>query len=331
MGNLYDVLIDRVENKLKVLSLFSGIGSPEMALRDLGIDYDLVGFSEIDDKAIKSYCAIHNVSNNDNLGDITKIEIASLPCDIDLITHGSPCQDFSISGYKLGGNEGSGTRSSLMWNTVEIVSHCKPKYVIWENVKGVLQKSHIHNYNKYISRMNDLGYNNYSEVLNSKNFGLAQDRDRIFVISIRRDIDDNSFEFPTGYDYQVCLKDVLDDNVDQRFYVKKVLNPRRTKKYIQYDNSGKGYNSQASRLYYLTGCMCTLPRSNGGDKTQVLLDEANMTGRRITPEEAWRLMGFSKDDYIKAEQSGQTLGSLYSQAGNSIALPIMKEIFKNLF
>ena len=319
-----------MNDKLRVLSLFSGIGSPEMALRDLGIDYDLVGFSEIDDKAIKSYCAIHNIPSSLNLGDITKIKIDELPRDIDLITHGSPCQDFSVSGYKLGGNEGSGTRSSLMWNTVEIVAHCKPKFVIWENVKGVLQKSQVHNYEKYLHRMEQNGYNNYSKVINARHFGLAQDRDRLFVISIRRDIDDNSFVFPVEYDYEVTLREVLSENVDDRFYVKKVLNARKTKNYIQYDNSGKGYNSQAARLYYLDGPMCTLPRCNGGDKTQVLLDENNMIGRRITPWEAWMLMGFSKDDYTKAEQSGQSMGSLYNQAGNSIALPVIKEIFKNL-
>ena len=315
--------------KLKYLSLFSGVGSPEMALRDLGIEYELVGFSEIDDRAIKSYCAIHGVSEDSNLGDITKIDINSLPKDIDLITHGSPCQDFSVSGFKAGADEGSGTRSSLMWNTVAICESIKPKYVIWENVKGVLQKSQIHNFEKYLKRMEQIGYTNYYKILNAKHFGVAQDRDRMFVVSIRNDIN-SKFEFPKEYNYEVRLKDVLDKDVDERFFVKKVLNPRKTKKYIQYDNSGKGYNSQAARLYYLEGQMCTLPKCNGGDKTQVLLDEKEMIGRRITPCEAWRLMGFSMEDFLKAEQSGQSFGSLYGQAGNSIVLPVIKGILKNL-
>ena len=289
---------------LKYLSLFSGVGSPEMALRDLGIKYELVGFSEIDDRAIKSYCAIHDVPKDKNLGDITKIDISTLPKDIDLITHGSPCQDFSVSGLKAGGDEGSGTRSSLMWNTVAICETVKPKFVIWENVKGVLQKAQIHNFEKYLSKMEEIGYTNYYKILNSKHFGLAQDRERLFVVSIRNDIN-TKFEFPKEFDYEVKLKDVLDKDVDERFLVTKVLNARRTKKYIQYDNSGKGYNSQAQRLYYLDGQMCTLPKCNSGDKTQVLLDEENMIGRRITPCEAWRLMGFSTEDFLKAQQSGQ--------------------------
>ena len=319
-----------MKKELKLLSLFSGIGSPEMGLRDLGIEYNLIGYSEIDNRAIDSYCAIHGTTKDENLGDITKIDIEKLPVDIDLIIHGSSCQDFSVAGKRQGGDEGSGTRSSLMWNTVAICEHCKPKYVIWENVKGVLQKAQIHNYKKYLDRMDQLGYVNYAKVINAKDFGLAQDRDRIFVVSIRKDIS-RQFEFPTGEKTNVTLRQVLDKDVDERFYVKKVLNPRRTKNYIQYDNSGKGHNSQAARLYYLDTQMCTLPRSNGGDKTQVLLDEEKMIGRRITPYEAWMLMGFSREDYLKAEASGQTMGSLYAQAGNSMALPVIKNILKELF
>lgn len=129
------------EWELKYLSLFSGIGSPEQALKNLGIKFELFGFSEIDKYAVKSYCAVHGVDENLNLGDITKIDIESLPLDIDLITHGSPCQDFSVAGKGRGGDIGTETRSSLMWNTVAICKHCKPKYVIWENVKNVLSKN----------------------------------------------------------------------------------------------------------------------------------------------------------------------------------------------
>lgn len=316
--------------ELKFLSLFSGVGSPEMGLRDLGINYKLIGYSEIDERAKKSYCAIHEILDKGlDLGDITKIDIYSLPTDIDLIVGGSPCQDFSVSGYKLGADEGSGTRSSLMWNQVEIVRHCKPKYVLWENVKGVIQKNNIHNFNKYLDRMNEIGYNNYYKIMNGGDFGVAQDRDRMFVISIRKDIE-QEFYFPKEYDYQVCLRDILENNVDERFYIKKILNPRKTKKYIQYDNSGKGHNSQQNRLYYLDGKMCTLPKCNGGDKTQVLLDEEAMLARKLTPYELWKLMGFSKEDYEKAANSGQTNGSLNNQAGNSIVLPLLKEIFKIL-
>lgn len=141
----------------------------------MNIDYELVGFSEIDKYAIKSYCAIHNVSQEKNLGDITKINTYSLAVnlhydEIDLITHGSPCQDFSIAGNQAGAEEGSGTRSSLMWNTVEIVKAVKPKYVIWENVKNILSPRHKHNFDRYIEALSELGYCNYYQVLNAKDY-----------------------------------------------------------------------------------------------------------------------------------------------------------------
>lgn len=309
---------------IRILELFGGIGACSKAFERLGIEHEIVDYVEIDKYAVKSFNAIHNT--NFEPQDITQWD---KDIEVDLIMHGSPCQSFSLAGKGEGGDIGSGTKSSLMWETIRIVDKLKPKYVIWENVKGVLQKAQIHNFEKYLSKMEEIGYTNYYKILNSKHFGVAQDRERMFVVSIRNDIN-IKFEFPKEYDHEVKLKDVLDKDVDERFLVTKVLNARRTKKYIQYDNSGKEYNSQAQRLYYLEGQMCTLPKCNSGDKTQVLLDEENMIGRRITPCEAWRLMGFSTDDFLKAQESGQTLGSLYAQAGNSIALPVIKSIFENL-
>lgn len=204
---------------IKLLSLFSGIGAPEQALKNIGIDYELVGFSEIDKYAIKSYCSVHGVSESLNLGDITKIDIHSLPKDIDLITHGSPCQDFSIAGKQKGGDKGAETRSSLMWNTVDIVEHCKPKYVLWENVKNLLSKKHKHNFDAYIEIMDKLGYNNYYKVLNAKDYGVPQNRERIFTISIRKDIDNNTFTFPEPFDNGLRLKDILESEVDEKFYI----------------------------------------------------------------------------------------------------------------
>ena len=204
---------------IKYISLFSGIGAPEKALEKLNIPYELLGFSEIDKFAIKSYCKVHNVDESLNLGDITKIDINTLPTDIDLITHGSPCQDFSVAGKGLGGDKGSNTRSSLMWNTVDIVKHCKPKYILWENVKNLLSKKHRHNFDAYIETMSNLGYNNYYKVLNAKDFGIPQNRERVFTISIRKDID-KGFEFPKPIELKLTLKDLLETKVDEKFYLK---------------------------------------------------------------------------------------------------------------
>lgn len=215
---------------MKILSLFSGIGAFEKALTNIGIDYELVGFSEIDKYAAKSYCAIHNVNESLNLGDITKIEKEKLPRFIDMITHGSPCQDFSIAGKQAGGNKGTETRSSLMWNTVDIVEWCLPKYVIWENVKNLLSKKHKHNFDSYIEIMDKLGYNSYYQVLNAKDYGIPQNRERVYTISIRKDIDKGDLVFPEKEELKLRLKDILEDEVDEKYYLSEssIKNLQRT-------------------------------------------------------------------------------------------------------
>lgn len=203
---------------IKYLSLFSGIGAFEQALTNINVEFELVNYCEIDKYASKSYAAIHNIPESKNLGDITQIDINSLPLDIDLITHGSPCQDFSVAGNNAGGDKNSDTRSSLMWNTVEIVKHCRPKYVIWENVKNVLSKKHKHNFNAYLKALYNLGYKSYHKVLNAKNYGVPQNRERIFVVSIRNDLQ-RSFMFPNGWKLDKRIKDILEPLVDNKYYI----------------------------------------------------------------------------------------------------------------
>lgn len=134
--------------------------------------------------------------------------------------HGSPCQDFSLAGKQAGGDEGSGTRSSLMYETIRIVKKLRPKYVVWENVKNLLSKKHKHNFDAYLKTMEDLGYINYYQVLNAKDYGIPQNRERVFTISIYDDIDyDTDFEFPKPQQLKLKLKDMLDDEVDKKYYL----------------------------------------------------------------------------------------------------------------
>lgn len=182
-------------NKLKVLSLFSGIGAFEKALTNIGVGYELVGFSEVDKWAIESYCAIHNVDKCLNLGDISNIKEEHLP-DADMITYGFPCQDISVAGKGKGINED--TRSGLLYEAEKIINHVKPKYAIAENVKNLISKRHKKDFDKLLKRLDKYGYNNYWSVLNAKDFGIPQNRERVFIVSIRKDIDDGSFRFPKG-------------------------------------------------------------------------------------------------------------------------------------
>ena len=205
---------------IRYLSLFTGIGAFEKALKNNKKDFKLIGFSEIDKYAIKSYCAVHGVDESLNLGDVSKIDLDELKKlgDIDLITHGSPCQDFSVAGLQAGGDKGSGTRSSLMWCTVDIVEAVRPKYVVWENVKNLLSVKNRHNFDSYLEIMDTLGYNSYYKVLNAKNYGIPQNRERVFTVSIRKDID-TGYEFPEGFELKKKLKDVLEEVVDEKYYL----------------------------------------------------------------------------------------------------------------
>lgn len=209
---------------MKLLSLFSGIGAPEAALKRMGVDYELVGYSEIDRFASKSYCAVHGVDEEKNLGDITKIDETKLPKDIDLITYGFPCQDISAAGKQKGmfNEDGSKTRSGLFFDALRIIETAQPKVAIAENVKALTQKKFKDQFALVLNSLEDAGYTNYWKVLNSTEFGIPQNRERIFIVSIRKDIDNGSFTFPEGFELEKRLKDVLEDHVPARFYLSDV-------------------------------------------------------------------------------------------------------------
>ncbi len=198
---------------LRVLELFAGIGACSKALTNLGIEHEIVDAVEIDKYAIQSFNAIHGT--NFEPQDITKWD-KDINCD--LIMHGSPCQDFSVAGRGAGGDKDSGTRSSLMYETLRIVEKLEPKYVIWENVKNLLSKKHRHNFDAYLEAMDKLGYRSQYQVLNAKDFGVPQNRERVFTVSIRKDLD-VGFEFPEPQELKLRLKDVLEPTVDEKYYL----------------------------------------------------------------------------------------------------------------
>lgn len=206
---------------LKVLELFGGIGACSKALENLGIEHEIVDCVENDKYAIKSFNAIHGT--NFEPQDITKWD-KDIECD--LIMHGSPCQDFSIAGKQAGGDKDSGTRSSLMYETLRIVEKLKPKYVIWENVKNILSKRHVHNWDAYAEYMEELGYTNYCRILNAKDYNVPQNRERVFTISIKNYFDPDfycilarDFNFPKPMPLEKRLKDILEENVDEKYYL----------------------------------------------------------------------------------------------------------------
>lgn len=200
------------DSKLRVLELFGGYGSQALALENLGIDFES-DLCEIDKYAIQAYNQLHGETHN--WGDICKIDETKLPY-YDLITYSSPCQDFSVAGKQAGGDKGSGTRSSLLWECERIIRAVKPKYLLMENVKNLVGKKHIHNFTEWLSTLEDMGYENWWKVLNAKDYGVPQNRERVFVVSI---LGGGEYKFPEPIPLTKRLKDVLEQDVDEKYYL----------------------------------------------------------------------------------------------------------------
>ena len=198
---------------IKVFEAFAGYGSQSMALRRLGIDFEVVGISEIDKYAIQAYMAVHG--NTPNYGDISKIDWSCVP-DFDFLTYSFPCTDISTAGQQKGLAEGSGTRSSLLWECRKAIEAKRPKYLLMENVKNLVSKKFTPYLKEWIRFLEAQGYSNYTKVLNAKNFGVPQNRERVFMVSI---LGEDSFHFPKPFTLEKRLKDVLEKDVDESFYL----------------------------------------------------------------------------------------------------------------
>ena len=341
---------------MKVLELFGGIGACTTALRRIGVDVEVADYVEIDKYAVASYNAINGT-------DFEPQDICTWDknIEVDLIMHGSPCQDFSVAGKQAGGDVGSGTRSSLMHETIRIAGKLRPKYVVWENVKNLLSAKHRHNFDVYLETMKALGYTNYYKVLNAKDYGIPQNRERVFTISVRKDVD-KGYEFPDKRPLELRLADLLEE-AENKYYVSE----NQIKNFIKNGNcnpSGKGMNGQVScrdiapaittnkgegakidlvqvgkldipgmdsikRVYSSEGLSPTLTDMQGGNRQPKVM-EKNYRIRKLTPKECWRLMGFDDESFEKAAEVNSNT-QLYKQAGNSIVVNVLEAIFKNLF
>ena len=311
-----------MEKQIKILELFGGIGAPRCALRNIGVPVKAIDYVEIDEKAVRSY----NAMFKKDLAYKTQ-SVVGWDLKPDILIHGSPCQDFSIAGYQKGADEGSETRSSLMWETIHIIEQMgiwKPKVVIWENVKNVLSKHMIHNFNRYLSEMEKMGYTNSFEILNAMEFGLPQSRERVFTISI---LGNEYFSFDDLVRTKPRnIKDYLEKTDDEKYIVSQ---PSMIKK-INHD--GKNGINQVpvikNHCYTITTKQMRSP--NAG-----VVDIGDGRYRYLTELECWRLMGFSDEDFYNAlkanpSKQGKMNGALYKQAGNSIPVPILEAIFSKL-
>ena len=210
---------------LKVFTAFSGYDSQCMALDRLhrhnpDFNYELVGWAEIDKYAIAAHNAVYPQWAERNYGDIAKIDWQQVP-DFNLFTYSSPCQDFSQAGKQAGGTEGSGTRSSLLWECRRAILAKKPKYLLMENVAALVSQKFIRLFNAWQLELESYGYRNFAKVLNAKDYGVPQNRERIFMVSV---LDEQArYEFPDPMPLPLRLKDVLEPKVDERYYLSQDL------------------------------------------------------------------------------------------------------------
>ncbi len=315
---------------IKILELFGGIGAARIALRNIGIPVKAIDYVEINIKAVMSYNAMfkHDLKYRPQ-------DIVGYTLKPDILIHGSPCQDFSIAGHQgaatgkdrinkgKGGDKGSGTRSSLMWETIRIIEELgdwKPQIVIWENVKNVLSKHMIVNFNLYLSEMERLGYTNNYETLDARDFGLPQARERVFTISCL-----NGKKFDFGNLERKKMRDIQEFLQDEFSEAHKV-----TQSSILDVIGEKGIK----RATVISDFAYTITERQDRAPAQII-DLGNDEYRYLTELECWRLQGYTDEDYYNALSAnpglpGRMNREMYRQSGNTIPVPIFESIFKKI-
>lgn len=297
--------------------LFSGIGAQEAAFKRLGLDFEVVGISEIDKYAIQSYEAINGPTRN--YGDITQIERLDYA---DLWTYSFPCQSLSQASKQEGfyKADGSLTRSGLLKHverllTESVLFGTQPKYLLLENVKALVSKKFKPDFLKWLNKLEQLGYNNYWQVLNAKDYGIPQNRERVFVVSIRKDIDTKGYKFPSPVPLEKRLKDMLEPCVDEKYY----LSADKVAKFLQNSNtnpSGKGINGNVC-----TRDICNTLTTNKEEGLKVV-EPLCATSRGRNPDNpSDRTIGSPTEQRLEINYSGCTNTLTSVQKDNYVVEP----------
>lgn len=321
------------QKPVQILELFGGIGSPRCALRNLNIPTKAIDYVEIDEKAVRSYNSMFSEELQYKTQNVKGWNLRP-----DILIHGSPCQDMSIAGHQgkatvadgrinrgKGADQGSGTRSSLMWETIHIIEQMgkwKPKWVIWENVKNVTSRHMIANFTRYQEEMECMGYTNSYEVLDAREFGLPQARERVFTVST---LEKEKFRFDDLVRTPMRnIREFLECN-EEVSKVYDVTQPS-VREVI-------GVTGSVRRATVIEDHAFTITTRQDRTPAQVI-DCGNGRYRYLTELECWRLQGYTDEDFEKAKQVQQKKGryytALYKQAGNSIAVPIFESIFRKI-
>lgn len=336
---------------IRYLSLFSGIGAFESAFRNLEIPFELVNYCEIEPSPAKAYSLIHNIDESKNLGDITKIDEGKLGL-VDFITYGFPCQDISIAGQQKGftDEDGNKTRSGLFFDAARIIKATQPKVAIAENVKPLVQPKFKEEFQTVLKELEQAGYNNYWKVLKASHYGVPQSRERVFIVSIRKDLDNHIFQFPSPYKLEKCMMDYLETDVDEKYFLSDKMfayvldleekqagtkwegraNNDFINPIIAHTLSVRGIKGQRAGV---SNIICTSDPS----PVKVIDYKKKLNGRRInvdlrnlTERECFRLMGFKDWEFDKIKDYFKQT-ELYTMAGNSIVVDVAEELLCMIF
>lgn len=329
---------------LKVFEMFSGYGGAIFALKKAGIKCESIGFSEIDKDAIK--CYNKNFPNVKNYGDCTRIKVEELP-DFDLLTGGFPCQPFSEAGKHLGEFD---TRGTLFHDIIRIAEKKQPRYMVLENVKGLTFKTHKDTYSRILSELDRVGFNVFHKVMSSKNYGTPQSRERVIFVCINKKINEG-YEFPKKENLEIFLKDLILENVDEKYFLKdtdrkfvKDKFPEKTifnysendivsvairnKNRAKHQSRGLPYGSFPIELHLRFNEEIGVSYTVKSAKHEFMIADINLNNiRYLTPKECFRLMGFFNDE-INLEGISET--AKYKLAGNGWDINLFSKIFLEL-
>lgn len=307
---------------IKILELFGGIGAPRKALINLGVEHKSIDYVEFNEKAVRSYNAMFD--NRYAAQDVRGYDLRP-----DILIHGSPCQDFSIGGKQYGGNVEDGTRSSLMFETIQIINNLgvwKPKVIIWENVPNVLNKRHIKAFNHYIADLEELGYTTNYEILDARDFGIPQARKRLYAIS---QLNGEFFNFELLEKIPMRnISEFLSDEYGQQHLVTQPSMISKLPGKIQTGKFKRNLDLIVDYAYTVTTKQKRCP--NAG-----VIKIGKDSYRLLTEIEVMRLMGFEDEDYYAVLKEHPTKKdmmnhTIYHQAGNSIVVQVLEAIFKVL-
>ena len=365
----------KINKPIRLIELFAGIGAQAKALENIGVNFEHYRICEFDKYAVASYNAIHGTEFTTS--DITKIHANDLGIvETDkyeyIMTYSFPCTDLSKAGKQQGMSRDSGTRSGLLWEVERILKESKdlPQILFMENVPDLLSKKNEADFFEWCGFLESLGYTNKYTILNAKDFGVPQNRERCFMLSW---IGNYYYDFPNEQLITVRLKDFLEPVVDEKYYLSgKTIKYfiQHTKESIEKGNGfrfeptdgnvvGKAITTRAgsrmednfvmcehiaqlegnfemnNRVYSPEGLCPTIRTMQGGGLEPKILEDGNngiidgLRVRRLTPKECWRLMGFDDIAFSRAAKKVSN-SKLYKQAGNSIVVPVLEEIFKQL-